>query len=96
MRPDAGENIGLNYKMGFQSAYPSLILKVPESIVIEDNPDIRVKGLWEMKLAHRKLILDNIDNWTQKKMSGLSFRHDLELAHSLGGEVLITLRKISP
>ncbi|NYB52952.1 MAG: GNAT family N-acetyltransferase [Methanobacteriaceae archaeon] len=35
VRPEAGNNLGLYHKMGFHSAFPSLILEVPEKFQIQ-------------------------------------------------------------
>lgn len=59
VRPEAGNNLGLYHKLGFQSTFPSLIMEVPEKIEIQ--PEMS-EGDNEDNLIEDHLIVDNYDN----------------------------------
>ena len=108
VRPEAGNNIGLYHKLGFNSAYPSLILKVPEKLsgpekkanlgdgVNQDDDNLRVE-LFQPTLDNRKeTVLEKIDKWTRQELGGVSYLKDLNLASRCGGDILIALHKDEP
>lgn len=109
VRPELGSNIGLYHKMGFHSAFPSLILEVPENFKIqketsEENEDEKRCRTWdynldiysEMPENRREKLLDKIELWTLHDLKGISYRKDLELILAGGGEIIIISQDTEP
>ncbi len=99
VRPELGSNIGLYHKMGFQSAFPSMIMEIPEKFEIRPELDLEdhdnkmsnygAELYSEMSDHRRETVLDEIDLWTSQELHGKSYRKDLELTHADGGQIII-------
>ncbi len=110
VRPEAGNNLGLYHKLGFHSAFPSLIMEVPkklkihqetsnESNVDEDGCELNnyeVEIYSKISKNRKKLILDKIELWTRHYLKGVSFRNDLELINAAGGDIIIISKDGQP
>jgi len=108
VRPEAGNNLGLYHKLGFNSAYPSLILRVPEKLsdpekkanlkygVNQDDDNLTVELFQPPLNDGKETVLDKIDKWTRKELGGVSYLKDLNLASEGGGDVLIALHNDEP
>lgn len=110
VRPEAGNNLGLYHKLGFHSAFPSLILEVPETFEIqqktsasENNNEKRcgmskydIDLYSQMPEKRRKTFLDEIELWTRHDLDELSFQNDLELINAGGGDIIIISQNNEP
>jgi GNAT superfamily N-acetyltransferase len=110
VRPEAGNNIGLYYKLGFESLFPSLIMEVPENFTIqqeaskwenEDEKECRTRDynleiFSDLSENRRRKFLDEIDLWTRHELKGISYRKDLELINADVGDVVIISQNNEP
>jgi hypothetical protein len=110
VRPEAGNNLGLYHKLGFYSAFPSLIMEVPLKFEIQqkafeidntaengcerDRYDLELYS--HMPEDRRKRFLDEIDIWTRHDLKGVSYRKDLELINAGGGDIIIISQNNQP
>lgn len=110
VRPEAGNNLGLYYKLGFHSSFPSLILEVPEKFQIQhetsesdDGDENRCeKNIYTTELFSqmpenwRKKFLDEIESWTRYDLKGISYKKDLELINAGDGDIIIISKNDKP
>lgn len=110
VRPEAGNNLGLYQKLGFYSAFPSLIMEVPLKFEIQqetfeiDNTaengcgrDSYCLELYShMPENRRKRVLDEIEIWTRHDLKGISYRKDLELINAGEGDIIIISQNNEP
>lgn len=106
VRPEAGNNLGLYYKLGFHSAFPSLILEVPAKFETCKTSEDNVKGcdgnFYQLEIYskipknQRKMFLENIEQWTRHDLNGISYRNDLEMINEGGGEIIIISQENEP
>jgi hypothetical protein len=106
VRPEAGNNIGLYHKLDFNSAFPSLIMEVPDKLESQsDMPekgnkysskDFKVEIYSEIPDNRSTDVLGKIDRWTRQELNGISYRKDLELTHAGGGQIIVVSHDNEP
>ena len=98
--------MGLYYKLGFHSAFPSLILEVPAKFetckTSEDNVNGCDGNFYQLEIYskipknQRKMFLEKIEQWTRHDLNGISYRNDLEMIKEGGGEIIIISQENEP
>lgn len=92
--PELGDNLGIYYKMGFTSGFPSILFRFPGELSVQRK--FQIKSLFEVSKRNQTEILQKIDSWTRNSFDGVSYLKDLRGTLDLNGLILVAFNDNEP
>ncbi|OPY26457.1 MAG: hypothetical protein A4E27_00724 [Methanobacterium sp. PtaU1.Bin242] len=92
--PELGDNLGIYYKMGFTSGFPSILFRFPGELSVQRK--FQIKSLFEVSKRNQTEILQKIDSWTRNSFNGISYLEDLRGTLDLNGLILVAFNDNEP
>jgi len=86
--PTKTKNIDLYQKIGFQTAFPTLIYAISDC-GIERETMIEIFQLEDLDSKSQDYILKEINSWPEREFDGASYSKDIKLAQKYRGNIFI-------